>query len=280
MKPKTLIASTGVLLLSILVLAALARPVAQARGVARQDADKGSTPVASDSSDIISTANELTAKWLDQLGNDGWLFVSYKDELLGSLGIDPETGWPLANKALWEHWYELDSDGRPASVLVRHTDLERGNVTRVVWTDGVLLRDPSGVKEDGHQWEIYRPIVDHFCNSKLSETLRYSGEVVGEVSEDWTEDANGNALWVVTMKVTYPPVSTADVSGEPNTYIATETTCTRNAETGAVVNSDHVFITLEDDRLLYQRTYEYVVTRVPQPPAEMLDLLDKLVSKP
>lgn len=223
---------------------------------------------------IVQTSNELTETWLAGAGSEGWLVVSYKDELTGELGADPETGWPLANQALWEMWYTLDAAGRNTTVLVRHTDPERGNVTRVAWEGGVLLRDPSGVREPGHDWETYRPVRDHFCNSRLPDFLGPSGgDVMRQAVAEWTTDTAGASQWTVTMTTRYPPTGLAR---DPNTYVATELTCSRNGATGAMEGTEEVYVTDRGERVLKQRTYDYTLTRVVIPPAEMLALLDQL----
>jgi len=210
------------------------------------------------------------------MGSEGWLFVSYKEERQGELGIDPETGWPLPNHALWEIWYILDSDGYQTTTLVRRTDLERGNVGRVAWSGGILLRQPGGVREGGHDnWATYRPIRDHYCNTRLSEVLNDEGEVTAELAEQWVTDVAGLRHWVTIIKVAHPPVSNV-FQGDPNTYVAVETSCTRSGETGAIESTDQAYITIEGKRVLKRHTIDYVVIRVPEPPAEMLALLDEL----
>jgi hypothetical protein len=240
----------------------------------------GSARVGSDRSDIISTSNELTQRWLDQMGDNGWLYLSYKDEfLVDESGVDPETGRPLARRALWELWYELDSSGGEViSVLVRHTDLDSQDVTRVAWKDDTLLRYPSGTMERGHPWE-YQPIRDHFCNTEIGRTMRLAGDTSGTVTDEWVRDKTGDEVWEVRMTVGYPAVSTTDVSGQPNQYVATETRCTRQVETGAIQSSELAFVTEDGKRILYERTYDYSANRVQEPPAEMRELLEQLIDR-
>lgn len=227
--------------------------------------------------DVITTSEELTAKWLSQAEGEGWLYFSHKEESPGDNGVDPETGWPISNQTLWERWYKLDSQGKPIIFLLRHTDLERGNVGRVAWQDGVLLRSPSGVREEAQDWQ-YVPLKDHYCHTWISRTLGFRGELetVGEVVAQWIGTASGARRWQVTMKLSFPPVSVEDASGNAETIVGTILTCTRDGETGAVESSEYYSITPGDGRVLIQRAYDYIVSRVPEPPAEMLALLDQL----
>jgi hypothetical protein len=122
---------------------------------------------------MAEKSNDLTTKWLNTLGTDGWLYVSSYYETEEKLGNDPETGLPLPNKSFWESWYQLDSLGQQTTALVKRTDLENGNITYVAWQNDKLYRLPSGAfvdtSQQGNVWKTFRPLYDHPCNARLPE---------------------------------------------------------------------------------------------------------------
>jgi len=231
-------------------------------------------PTAGPTSAIAARVESLSEKWMQQVGVEGWLFFTYKDEITGPVGNNSETGWPIANQAQWELWYELDQSGQAVTVLVRHTDLERGNVTRVAWRDGTIFRDPIGTIEGGHAWGDYHPIKDHFCSTSLLDLAPSA-----EVNESWSSDNDGLLHWITVLHDANSPISTSDISGEMQEYVATELTCGRNAATGAVEFSNLTFIPSFGEPIVYQTTYDYSVTQVAEPPFEMLQLLEQLSAR-
>ena len=226
------------------------------------------------SSDIFATSEKLTQKWLNQIGNEEWLFYSYKEELPGDNGVDPETNWPLPSQALWAAWYHFNTNKQPDIVLVQRTDTERGNVWQVAWTKGESLRYPSDVREEDPYMGDYYPIRDHYCTTRLQDIPNYADEnTTIEVTDSWRTGDDGVMRWVMTLKIAYPPVR---VSDDSRTYIATELTCVRNGETGAVELSEEVGLTTEGERILRSRHFDYIVKPVTELPVDMLSLLDKL----
>jgi len=231
-------------------------------------------PPARSRGDVAVMVDSLSQKWMEQFESQDWLFFSYKDEITGPVGNNPETGQPLANEAFWELWYELDESGNAVTVLVRHTDLERGTVTRVAWHAETLLREPSGTMESGHDWAGNHPIKDHFCNKSVLE-LRPSATV----KESWWIDGDGVSHRVTQVRAGHSSITTADITGKEQEYIGTELTCSRNESTGAVDYSSLAFLPSLGEPIVYQRTYEYVADSVAQPPSEMMDLLDELLRR-
>lgn len=227
------------------------------------------TPSGGVSTSVPQKALLLSSEWAGSLGAGDWLFFTYTDRLEGNLGFDPDSGWPLANSAKWETWYRFDENGRAIAVLVRHTDLERGNITRVAWRDGTLLRDTSGQPESGHDWSQYDPFRDHFCNQVVA--LKNSVTL-----ERWEPDATGQTLWVTITSVASEPVTTPDITGELATFVASETTCARDPNSGVIQFTTLSFVEQDGTKVEYESTRNYSAEKVSAPPAEMLNLLDKL----
>ncbi len=246
------------------------------------------TPASDEISQILQTSDELTIKWAEQVTTEEWLYISYIDEVntdvalgVGDDAIDPETGWPLPTRALWEKWYKLDDKGQQFISIIQRTDLDRGNVTQVIWQDGNLLRLPSGVRENtfvpGRRvWEIYRPIWDHVCNKKLQYSISQPQDDVS-IKADWVTNDVGKEQWALTMTLYYPPVSDAY---KGVTAIANQSVCYRNAETGAVEYINSYVISDTGELVLVDRTYNYMAIPLKEPPADVLALLEMLNEAP
>lgn len=231
------------------------------------------TPLSAAVREAMQASEELTTKWLTTLNSEGWLFVSYKDEtFLGDQAIDPDTGWPLPEQSIWENWYMLDENGQQTAVISQRTDLERGNVIQSIWQDGMLLRLPSNVKDDtrvtGRAWESFKPLQDHFCNTKISSFVYPPTDGINqEIESKWEVTGEGKKQWVLTMSVYYPPVADAfkDI-----VVIGNQDICYRSEETGAVEHTEHFIITDKNERILLSRTYDYITVRVKEPPADIV----------
>lgn len=230
--------------------------------------------------EALQVSDELTTKWLNALATEEWLFVSYKDEtFLGDAGIDPENGWLLPTRSLWEIWYTLDEKGQQTTVVSQRTDLELGNVTQVIWRDGKLLRLPSGVSEDtkisGRAWEFYKPLQDHFCNTRILDFVAPDTDGITKAIESkWLTSKDGSKQWVVEMTVLYSsPVLDAF---EGINAIGNQDVCYRDGESGALDYTEHFVITDKGEQILASRTFDYVAVRMKKPPFEILSLLDLL----
>ena len=226
------------------------------------------TPPVSPRSEVESTWGLLTEKWLQQLGNEGWLYLAYKEEYRGDLGTDPETGWPLPNRALREIWFLKDDAGLPTIVLTRRTDLTRGNTWLLSWADGLLVNHTSGVRTADDGWKDFHPIKDLGC----VQPPEVAPQVQGFMTAEWKTEAS-RSLYVVTIHTTYPPIS--GIYHDSNTYVATDITCVRDGDTGAVVSAEQALTTVDGECVVATRNYDFVVQRVSEPPAGMLALLDQ-----
>ncbi len=232
---------------------------------------------------VAEKSKDLTTKWLNALGTDGWLYVSSYYETEEILGNDPETGLPLPNKSFWESWYQLDSLGQQTTALVKRTDLENGNITYVAWQNDKLYRLPSGAfvdtSQQGNVWRTFRPLHDHSCNTRLPEfTSSPSPEngVSKELLSTLEENVEGINEWVVTMITLHPPIS--DVSGFSGTFTGEHFVCHWNNDTGAIRGTEQYLMTETGEKVLIGRDSNYNVQRVAQPPVEMLEVLDQLIS--
>jgi hypothetical protein len=239
-----------------------------------------STPTG-DPHEIASRAQEMAEKWRTSIQGQGWLFLSYNDELPYVKGTDPDTGWPLFNRVLWEQWYELDKDGLVTALLVRATDLDRGNVYRLAWQDGNLTRSPAWTLDAGPEWLSYdyRPINDHFCITSIIDAAELAtkgtAEMTGEVTEE-SQLVDGKTVWSIRATLRHPPEITTDVTGVEGTYSASAISCSWSQETGVLIGSELRFVTDAGSEVLYQRTFDYEAAMVEEPPSEMLQLLEKL----
>ncbi len=277
-KKSALLTSVGLaLLVGLLGVAAAAQeravtteghPPASTMGAASAAAAPQGTPPVSSRSEVESTWGLLTEKWLQQLGDEGWLYLAYKEEYRGDLGTDPETGWPLPNRALRELWILRDDAGLLTIVLTRRTDLARGNTWLLSWADDLLVNHTGGVRTADDSWKEFHPIKDLGC----VQPPEVDPQAQGFTTAEWKTEVS-KSLYVVTIHTTYPPIS--GIYGDSNTYVATDITCVRDGDTGAVVSAEQALTTVDGERVVTTRNYDFVVQRVSEPPAEMLALLDQ-----
>lgn len=243
------------------------------------------TPASDEISQILQISDELTAKWVEQVTTEEWLYFSYKDDIddsviIGDPPIDPDNNWPLPRNSMWEYWYKLDDKGQQTTVIVQRTDLELGNVSQVVWQNGNILKFPSGIRENTDipgrwGWETYRPLWDHFCRTQV---MRLNSQPQDDVSikMKWVSDGIADKQWVLTMSATYPPVIS---DGYPNIkMIGNKDVCYRNAETGAVERTEHYAIPETGEPFLAGWSYEYIAKPLKELPSDMAALLEQLNS--
>lgn len=228
------------------------------------------TPPTTPRSQVEGRWRALTQKWISDLGTEGWLYLAYTEELSSvELGVDPETGWPLPNHARRELWFLQDSLGMPTIVLSRRQDLDRNHTWLSSSKDGVLVRHSSGVREESDEWRQFHPILDLTCVELPPVVPDLRGWMLAEERQE-----GGRTLYVVTFHVDYATLISG-VYKDDNTYAASEFTCIRDAETGAVVSSEGAQFTVEGVRVVGGRGKDFEVRRVAEPPAEMMVLLDE-----
>lgn len=195
------------------------------------------------------------------------------------LGVDPETGWPNPHLASWNVWFKVDDQGYQTTYLARRSDSERGNTTYVALEDEILLRLPSGVRqntlEEGNAWDPFRPLIDHYCN-KLSERLDQNEEGVTrelEIIED--SDADQIIMILTTLHPAVPEVS----GFEGNTFVGVELTCYSNATSGAIESAEEFLVTENGEQVLSWREYDQSAEWVNGLPDDIAFLYDELISK-
>lgn len=243
-------------------------------------------PASDEINQILQTSDELTAKWVEQVTTEEWLYFSYKDDIddsvvIGDPPVDPDNNWPLPRNSMSEYWYKLDDKGQQTIVVLQRTDLELGNVEQVMWQDGNMLKLPSGIRRNTYipgrrGWESYRPLWDHFCATQIQYMLSLPEQDNVSISADWVASETGSKQWVLRMSVSYPPViSDAFLNMK---VVNNEDVCYRNAETGAVEGSKHYVTSESGEVLLTSWTYDYVTMPLKEPPTEILALLEKLNS--
>jgi hypothetical protein len=250
-----------------------------AMGATRTSMEAQSTPTSTDvqeSSDqtqrAIVLSNDLTAKWLESLGSGEWLYISSKYETDQELGVDPETGWPIPKHSLWEEWYQLDDQGRQTISITKRTDLENGNVSYGVWSGNELLRLPSEERENTSEregWESFRPIRDHYCNTRVSNVVNLPDEGVSTAVT--FAEVNDGAETKVSIVVMHPTVN--DVTGFSGSFVGDELNCYRDSQTGAIIRAEEFLITDKGERVLLSNDYDYVVGWVADLPVDVMDAL-------
>lgn len=209
---------------------------------------------------------ELHDRWLEALDwQGGWLYVARVIEYEGDLGTDPETGRPLPNRSLWEEWFLRENgQDRVQRSLLQRTDLDLGNVWAYSWTEEVYVSHITGAHIPDQSPSTFDPSASLGCFSALDD---FSGQIR---SAEWREQ-DGVSLYEVTIRKVYPaPVRGVD--DDPRTFVASETRCSRDAETGAPVRIERVAITDAGERVLRDRVYDYQVHAGETPPAQLLSL--------
>jgi hypothetical protein len=78
------------------------------------------------------------------------------------------------------------------------------------------------------------------------------------------------------MITLHPPIS--DVSGFSGTFTGEYFVCHWNNDTGTIRGTEQYLITETGEKVLVGRDFNYNVQRVAQPPVEMLEVLDQLIS--
>lgn len=236
----------------------------------------GAEAAPDDPMQVAAAARRMGERWLTSLGDDGWLYLARKFDNPYVQGIDPDVGWPLFRLYLEELWFRLDTGGKVAAVLIRTTDLERGNVYRLAWEPGRILREPDWVDEFP-AWPDFPPPIEGLCTLDIEEAARLAvarqGETFGLVTAQW---APGGDLLSATAEVRHPPVAVPDFTGKPDTYVGARTVCRWDPVTGALTESEYWLLASNGAEFLMTRGFDYQAARVLAPPGDMMDLLGRL----
>ncbi len=226
--------------------------------------------------EIAAKVRQAGERWLASLGDDGWLYLARKFDNPYAQGVDPDVGWPLFRLYLEELWFQLDTGGNVVTVLIRTTDLERGNAYRLAWEPGRILREPDWADEFP-AWPDFPPPIDGLCTLGIEEAARLAvarqGETFGLVTAQWAPDGD---LLSATAEIRHPPVTVPDFTGKPDTYVGTKTVCRWDPATGALTESEYWLLASNGTEFLMTRGFDYQAARVLSPPGDMMDLLDQL----
>lgn len=219
--------------------------------------------------EIETRWSELHGQWMKALSwQEGWLYRAMVIEYRGDMGTDPETGWPLPNQALWEEWFLRGENDVPVSrSVLRRTDLERGNVWTYSWLEGIYVNHVTGTRypdEGPYQFDF---AADLGCFSALGNHPQRT------LSAEWRRE-DGVSLYAVILRKNYrDPIQGID--DDPRAFVASETLCSREAETGAPVRIERVIITEAGERVVMDRVYDYQIQAGSTPPAALLALFEQ-----
>lgn len=264
----------------VVVIAAmfLAATNSKAGELREQPQEAQNTPIPEAAALIVEAqefSQSLTQKWIASLGHGDWLYVSSVYETSQELGVDPETGWPIPQKALWEYWSQLDADGQQLAAITKRTDLETGRVTYAIRDRTSLLRLPSNVRETvepGSGFETFRPIWDHHCNTRLHGLVNAPSE--GVASTVLLEELVDEGRWKLSIHISHP--RTDNVSGFFGSFTGYELNCYRDVADGSVIRVEEFLISEEGEKVLLGLDYNYHVEWLQELPSDIQMLLDQL----
>ncbi|MCL5428330.1 MAG: hypothetical protein M1347_00815, partial [Chloroflexi bacterium] len=127
-------------------------------------------------------------------------------------------------------------------------------------------------------WESFRPIWDHYCNTRVQSLVNDPGEgIETTITISETDIGEGTAGLRISIIVMYPAVT--DVSGFSGSFVGDELNCYRDTQTGAIIRAEEFLINEKGERFLLSNDYDYVVRWVTDLPVDVMDALTQLEAR-
>jgi len=232
------------------------------------------------SDNIISSLSStiLIDNLIDQCNKhsnmSGWVYVSYREEIPGSSGYDPETGVKLPENATWEIWYYLDSDGAREQMVSRRHDNDNDNVWQVVYKNRKMYTYPAGhsTLTEYNDPEKQYPLKERCAVLRGLQQDKPYNSTAQNLVHRYVTGANGDFNIEFTTKTIHPGIETY-VGSEVITIAGSKIVHTRGQKDGIQVSSQYYVITPDGDEVYIGGYFDYLMTKIDVPPNDVIAIL-------
>lgn len=225
---------------------------------------------------LQATVDDLVKKCEQQGSGQGWIYVTYQDEMPGDNGLDPVTGVKLPVHSKWQIWYQLDSEGKQEQMISRREDLETGNVWIATYRYGKVYAYPAGYKTVtvfSAPGNVY-PLKERCAalDTFLKEGLQNPAE--STITTRFLKDDSGQIIREFVQETKRTEPVEMEIGGRIQSIVGSKVIFLRNDQNGLPVSSAYYVTTDEGNLILTGRYFDFSLSVVPDLPDEVKSILN------